>query len=129
MPGDDAKKKLIMICDDDRDLLVLTGETLKDAGFDILLVNEGSEVKEKLKKWAIDLIILDVKMAEMHGVDVLKQIREVNPSIPVIIFTSYPQMAGLPDFKIFKAYAIIEKGSWGRLESAIRSALKGKEDT
>ena len=129
MPSDDKKKKLIMICDDDKDLLVLTGETLKDAGFDVFLVNKGSKLIEELKRWDVDLIVLDVKMAGMHGVDVLREIREINPTIPVIMFTSYPEMADLADFRFFKVYAVVEKGSWGKLESKIRLALKETKNT
>ena len=94
--------------------MVLTGETLKDSGFDVLLVNQGANVSEELKRWDVELIVLDVKMADMHGVEVLKKVREINATIPVIIFTSYPQMAGLPDFKLYKVAAVVEKGDWGR---------------
>ena len=78
------------VCDDDKDLLALTGEALKNAGYDVFLVDKGTKAIEELRRWDIDLIILDVKMAEMHGVEVLKEIRKINSTIPVIIFTSYP---------------------------------------
>ena len=113
-----------MVCDDDRDLLVLTGENLKNAGYDIFLVDSGVKAIDQLKKWEMDLVVLDVKMAEMHGLDVLKEIRKINATIPVVIFTSYPQLAGLAEFKIFGVKTVVEKGSWGKLEQAIREALK-----
>ena len=54
-----------MVCDDDRDLLVLTGESLKDAGFDVFLIDKGAKVISELKKWDVDAIVLDVKMADI----------------------------------------------------------------
>ncbi len=124
MTSDENGKQIIMVCDDDKDLLVLTGETLKSSGYDVFLVNSGKEAIDQLKKWDIDLVVLDVKMAEMHGLDVLKEIRKINSTIPVIIFTSYPQLAGLAEFRILGVKIVVEKGSWGKLEQAIRETLK-----
>jgi len=123
MTSEKNGKQIIMVCDDDKDLLILTGETLKSSGYDVFLANSGKEAIDQLKKWNIDLIVLDVKMAEMHGLDVLKEIRRINSTIPVIIFTSYPQLAGLAEFKILGVKTVVEKGSWGKLERAIREAV------
>lgn len=82
-----AKKK-ILICDDEegiRESLRLILEENYDLDFAIT----GIEALEKAKKESPDIVILDIKMPKMNGLDTLKEIKKVSPNTKVIIASGY----------------------------------------
>ncbi|MCP2519421.1 response regulator transcription factor [SCandidatus Aminicenantes bacterium Aminicenantia_JdfR_composite] len=61
---------------------------------DIKVVNEaktGKETIEKVRKEKLDLIILDISLPDRNGLDVLKQIKELKPNLPVLILSIHPE--------------------------------------
>ncbi len=66
---DEQKNKLILLVDDDPDFLEILSTKLKDQGFNIEIAKNGKEALEKLQHIKPDLIILDVMMPEMNGID------------------------------------------------------------
>lgn len=81
-------KKRILICDDEegvRESLNLILE--KD--YDISFATNGQEAVDHIKKSHTDLVILDIKMPRMNGIETLKQIKRAKPDIKVIIATGY----------------------------------------
>jgi CheY-like chemotaxis protein len=66
---DEVKNKLILLVDDDQDFLEILSTKLKDQGFNIEIAKNGKEALEKLQNIKPDLIILDVMMPEMNGID------------------------------------------------------------
>jgi len=66
---DEVKNKLILLVDDDQDFLEILSTKLKDQGFNIEIAKNGKEALEKLQHIKPDLIILDVMMPEMNGID------------------------------------------------------------
>jgi DNA-binding response OmpR family regulator len=87
----DAKK--VMIVDDDLVLRQMYGERLKVEGYEIIEAGSGQESLDLLKTVHPDIILLDVMMPKMNGIDVLKTIRadESVKDIPVIILTALLQ--------------------------------------
>jgi CheY-like chemotaxis protein len=65
----EEKNKLILLVDDDPDFLEILSTKLKDQGFNIETAKNGKEALEKLQHIKPDLIILDVMMPEMNGID------------------------------------------------------------
>jgi two-component system alkaline phosphatase synthesis response regulator PhoP len=66
---DEEKNKLILLVDDDQDFLEILSTKLKEQGFNIETAKNGKEALEKLQHIKPDLIILDVMMPEMNGID------------------------------------------------------------
>lgn len=82
------KKAFILICDDEggiRESLKLILET----DYDLDFVTHGKQAVEYLKKHEPDLIIMDVKMPQMNGLDALKQIRRIRRRVPILMITGY----------------------------------------
>lgn len=79
----------IMVVDDEPDIVVIVGEMLRKAGYDVIEARSGRECLEKLKKEKPDLILLDVMMPDILGWDVCKKIKgdEATMSIPVAMLT------------------------------------------
>lgn len=79
----------ILIIDDQkliRDSLKLT---LSDEGYDVLSAENGKQGIAVLKKRSVDLVLLDLKLPDSNGIDVLKQIKALNPECTVIMMTGY----------------------------------------
>jgi DNA-binding response OmpR family regulator len=88
-----ADGKKVMIVDDDLVLRQMYGERLKAEHYEIIEAGSGQEALDILKDKHPDIILLDVMMPKMNGIDVLKTIRadENTKDIPVIILTALLQ--------------------------------------
>lgn len=71
-------KKRIMVVDDEPDLIELVKAVLENGGFEVIGVGSGRECLEKLKDFKPDLILMDVMMPEMTGIETTKKIKS-NP--------------------------------------------------
>lgn len=82
-------KERILISDDDMAIRDGCAQTLKRQGYEILEASTGSEAMALLERFEFDLILLDIKMPDMSGTDILKTIRERDSDVPVIMITAY----------------------------------------
>ncbi|MCK5781389.1 MAG: response regulator transcription factor [Flavobacteriales bacterium] len=96
------KKKdiTILLVDDEQDIIEIVGYNLKKEGYNIVTANNGIEGLEKAKKHLPQLIILDVMMPEMDGIEVCENIRTI-PQLENVLITfltargeDYSQLAG-----------------------------------
>ena len=83
-----GKKHTILICDDEEGIRESFKLILEDL-YHLKFVTNGIEALETLKSHSPDLMLLDIKMPKMHGMEILKQIKKLKPSLPVIIVTGY----------------------------------------
>ena len=86
----EAKKK-ILIVDDDEGIRLVYQEELEIEGFAVETAMNGDQALEKFKTAPPDLVILDINMPGMNGIEVLRQMKEVNASLPVILSSAYPE--------------------------------------
>jgi CheY-like chemotaxis protein len=77
----------ILIIDDEPDFRTFTDMVLKRLGYDVSLADNGWSGLELYRREHPDIILLDLKMPEMDGIEVLKQIRKVDRKQPVIVLT------------------------------------------
>ncbi len=77
----------ILIADDDTELSGLLQEYFATEGFEVRLADDGRSALDEARKPGLDLVVLDVMMPEMNGMDVLKEIRKES-RIPVIMLTA-----------------------------------------
>jgi DNA-binding NtrC family response regulator len=79
----------ILIIDDDRHMRSVCARALSKEGWSVLSAESGDEGIGKIKdsKEKIDVVLLDQLMPGMSGMDVLAQIRTINPDLPVVIIT------------------------------------------
>ena len=81
-------KKTLLIVDDDiahRTMLRI----LLDWQFEIFEADDGSTAIEMAGKLNVDLILMDIRMAEVSGIEALDQIRSLKPDVPIIMMTAY----------------------------------------
>ena len=81
----------ILIVDDEQDIAELISDVLKSEGFNTITKNNGLEAIEITKKEQFDLILLDIMMPEISGIDACKIIRET-VTCPIIFITAKTQL-------------------------------------
>jgi len=79
----------LLVVDDDPGHLVTLKTIVKSWGYDVTTAADGSEAVNMVKTRPFDLILMDVRMAEMSGIEALHLIQEYNPAIPVLIMTAH----------------------------------------
>ncbi len=79
----------IVIIDNDEGLLRLMKAILEDEGYSVSSFNNPVKGLEDLKQIIPSLVITDVKMPEMDGIEVLQHVKQINPTIPVILITAH----------------------------------------
>lgn len=84
--------KRILIIDDDKDVCEVLSKNLTHDGYEAVYAFSGASGIEKTQEGKFDIIILDLKLPDMYGTDVLKQIQNNGQDIPVIILTGYPSL-------------------------------------
>jgi DNA-binding NtrC family response regulator len=82
----------IWVVDDDDSVRDLLGLMLRDLGYDVRLFGNGRDVLAQYDTETPDLLIVDVRMPEMSGMDLTRSVLEKNPQALVIILTGYPSI-------------------------------------
>ncbi|RKZ22862.1 response regulator [bacterium] len=114
--------KRILLVDDDEDLLELYRETLQEEGFSVDTATNGREAVEKVKEKEYDLVVLDIRMPEMDGIEALGYILGERKDIKVVLNTAYASYKD--NFLTWGADAYILKSSdLSELVAAIKKLL------
>ncbi|MFQ5706793.1 MAG: SpoIIE family protein phosphatase [bacterium] len=83
----------ILVVDDEKSITILLSEVLKKDGHAVKAVHDGKLVREELRKKEYELVITDLHMKEVGGIDVLKVTKGVNDNIEVLILTGHGSIA------------------------------------
>ena len=99
----------ILIVDDEKNYPMIIGEILHEEGYTSMTASSGMEALDILKNEIIDLVLTDVKMPGISGIQLLNKIKELNPDIPVIIMTAHGSVENAVDAMHKGAYTFILK--------------------
>ncbi len=99
----------ILIVDDDINLCNVLKEELTEVGYDATSVYNADDAINHLVDKEVDLILLDLKMPGKDGFDVLKELRERNLSVKVIVLTAYADVKSAIDSAKMGASDFISK--------------------
>ena len=101
----------VLIIEDDEGMRSLLKDFLDEEGFDTDSVSNGSDAFRKIVKNPFDLIITDIRMPGLTGLDILPGIRRLRPEAPIIVITAFGSQ---------EAYRrSFERGATGYLEKPI----------
>jgi DNA-binding response OmpR family regulator len=85
----EPRKKRILVIEDDREMRSLLQDFLEEEGYAVGCVEDGSEAFRKLAKENSDLIITDIRMPGLSGLDILPGLKQIRPGSPVIAITAF----------------------------------------
>jgi two-component system NtrC family response regulator len=120
----------ILVVDDDPNSLFGICQILKDEGYQVVPAGNGKDALEKLKANSINMVITDERMPDLTGMEVLSEIKKMDPGIPVIMITAYGSVSMAVDALKKGAFYFFEKPIFNNLEqffAIIRQALKTQE--
>lgn len=95
--------KKVLVVDDDPNIRLLFAEILKMDGFEIATASTGTKALQSVLEDHFNLLILDIKMPGIHGLEILRRLREKGRNLPIIICSAFEGMKD--DFSI-KSYGI-----------------------
>lgn len=78
----------VLVAEDGADFLLLLDFHLRREGFRVVTARNGAETLDRLRESAVDLVMLDIMLADARALDVLKKIRAEMPEVPVIVTTA-----------------------------------------
>ena len=120
----------ILVVDDDPNSLFGICQILRDEGYQVVPAGNGKDALEKLKASSINMVITDERMPDLTGMEVLSEIKKMDPGIPVIMITAYGSVSMAVDALKKGAFYFFEKPIFNNLEqffAIIRQALKTQE--
>lgn len=114
--------KKVLIVEDDAAQRMLYEVELSEDGYDVLLAKDGFEAIEKVREHRPDIVVLDLMMPNMHGLDALRKILSINPNIPVIIHTAYSHYKNNLMSWAAEAY-VVKSSDLTELKNALKRVL------
>ena len=87
MMGRMKSQPLVLVADDDPRITKLVAVTLGDEGFRVVTADGGEEALRKAEEIRPDIVLLDIVMPDLDGIEVMRQLREFR-SVPVILLTA-----------------------------------------
>lgn len=93
--------KTVLITEDEEILREIFRDELTDAGYSVIVAKTGKECLELVSKQQVDLVIMDVKLPDITGLELLGKIREINTKVPLMMCTAYDSFQN--DYQVWSA--------------------------
>jgi DNA-binding NtrC family response regulator len=114
----------LLVVDDDPQMLIAINETLRCRGYSVTTAASGSEALCRLKERPHRVVITDVRMPEISGLDLLKRMKTMAPQTPVVLLTAYGTIQNAVDAMRLGAFDYLLKPfSAEALEAVVRRAI------
>ncbi len=103
----------ILVVDDEEHIRLLYSEELSEVGYEVITAADGYKLADRIDKEKPDLIVLDIKMVDYNGLDLLQEIRNKFYNMPVILCTAYDTFKEdiksiAADFYVIKSFDLTE---------------------
>jgi two-component system, cell cycle response regulator CpdR len=87
----------ILLAEDDRDMRRFLSKALRNAGFDVASFDNGKAAYQRLREEPFELLLTDIVMPEMDGIELARKATELDPDIKVMFITGFAAVALNPD--------------------------------
>ena len=115
----------ILIVDDDLAHRTMLKKLLGGWGYEVFEADDGSVAIDEVRKRPFDLILMDIRMLKVSGIEALEQVKIINPAIPIIIMTAYASVETAVDALKKGAYDYLTKPlDFDELKIAINRATE-----
>jgi len=117
-------KPLILVVEDDPHQAMVISDELRDEGYEVHTVHTGQEAITFVQERRPNVVVLDIHMPEMDGIEVLHRMLDIDRHLPVILHTAYPSYQD--DLRTWSAVRYVVKTSDMRsLKEAVAQVLLG----
>ncbi|MFO1078510.1 MAG: response regulator [Planctomycetota bacterium] len=140
-----ATGKRVLVVDDEDVVCRSYERVLTKAGFDVAKAHNGTEALDRVRDAKFDVMLADLMMPGMNGLQVIEHVRGTNPEVPVVVITGYPSQATLqqvarlgvadyltkpvaPDVLVQATLQAMAAAPWGRSMSTPHGATRKVED-
>ena len=124
-----AKRPNILICDDQATIRTSLGEALSSEGYEVREAGNGAEARSLLEECEFDLALLDLKLPDTTGVEILRHMRAQGLDIPTILMTAYGDTPTAVEAMQLGAWDFVQKPySLGEMKEKVASVLPALAD-
>ena len=99
----------LLIVDDEKNYLVVLEALLSPEGYEIMTSDKAQEALRLLQEADVDLVLTDMKMPGMSGMELLEEAKKIKPEVPVIMMTAYGTIEMAVEAMKKRAYDYITK--------------------
>jgi len=87
-----TRSRTALVVEDERNIRRMLAECLAPSGFDVTTVGSGEEALERLESGTFDVMLLDLRLPGIDGMEVLRRTRVLQPELPVIVITAFAKV-------------------------------------
>lgn len=132
VPNAKQSKGLILLVDDDIDLRGILHGFLERSGFSVVIAGNGREALEQAKNHRVDLLLTDLMMPEIPGIELIRTVRQNHPTLPIIAMSADADLRNDRSLELATeagAHVVLEKPfAMSRLIREVLSLLAAPKD-
>ena len=114
----------VLVVDDDQNILSAFEDFLRRERCTMIAASSAEEALKKVELQHVDLLITDVRLKYQSGVTFFMYVKEIEPKLPVIVITGYPDIISEEDVKAYGAdYFFLKPLELDKLREAVRKCL------
>ena len=119
-----SHQRKVLVVDDDQNILSAFEDFLRKEHCSMIAASNAEEVSKKIEQEHIDLLITDIKLKYRSGVTLFMHLKGIQPDLPVIVITGYPDLIREGDVKAYGAdYFFLKPLELDKLREAVRKCL------
>ena len=99
----------ILLAEDDNDMRRFLAKALQNAGYDVVSFDNGRSAYERIREEPFTLLLTDIVMPEMDGIELARRATELDPEIKVMFITGFAAVALNPDSRAPKDARVLSK--------------------
>ncbi len=113
----------ILVVEDDTQIRGAVCRYLKSQGHRVVEAANGTEALTQLKVQTVDLVLTDIDMPEMHGIELIQRVREETPEVPIVVITAVHEAINVLEHELGIQWLLTKPFELEDLSNAIRQAL------
>ena len=123
------EKIKLLIVDDDLGMLKSLSYVLEAKGYDVVTLNQGTDAVEIIRKRKFDVVMSDIRMPGMDGIELIKNIKRITPDTSVVMMTAYTMHEKVKEAAEALEASFFEKDKMGGFWGFIKNLPAQLEDS
>jgi len=125
MGAAESRNRSVLIVDDEKDMCDLVVDFLGREGYEVDAANSGAEALDRFKNHEYDVVITDLRMREMDGMQVLKEVKSLRPDVPVLMITAFGSIdRAIEAMKAGAFYFVTKPFKMRQIEALVAKAVE-----